>query len=239
MHIVDARPRVNAIANTAKGAGFESTANYPRTTLQFMDIENIHVVRDSMNKLVAFVSQTRTTDKGWLSGLESTQWLQHLRSVLCGAQWIVDVIHQKGESVLVHCSDGWDRTAQLTALAQLQMDPHYRTIQGFEVLIEKEWLSFGHRFGMRLGLGDKKYNDDQRSPVFVQWMDCVYQLMRQFPTEFEFTEKFLIAILDNMYTCQFGTMLYSCEKQRTEAMLKERTVSMWSALNAQKYGTLL
>lgn len=43
----------------------------------------------------------------------------------------------RGETVLVHCSDGWDRTSQLTALASLIVDPEYRTVEGFATLIEK------------------------------------------------------------------------------------------------------
>lgn len=38
-----------------------------------------------------------------------------------------------GVSVLVHCSDGWDRTAQTCSLAGLMLDPYYRTMQGFQV----------------------------------------------------------------------------------------------------------
>ena len=49
-------------------------------------------------------------------------------------------------SQLTHtCRDSWDRTSQLCALAQLMLDPFFRTIPGFEILIEKDWLSFGTR----------------------------------------------------------------------------------------------
>ena len=44
------------------------------------------------------------------------------------------------------------------------------------VLIEKEWLSFGHKFGHRIGHGENEHNDPDRSPVFVQWIDCVWQV---------------------------------------------------------------
>ena len=36
-------------------------------------------------------------------------------------------------SVVVHCSDGWDRTAQTCSLASIMLDPYYRTIHGFQV----------------------------------------------------------------------------------------------------------
>lgn len=59
------------------------------------------------------------------------------------------------QACLVHCSDGWDRTAQNTTLVMLSLDPYYRTLEGFCILIAKEWVSFGHKFKTRLALGEK------------------------------------------------------------------------------------
>ena len=42
-------------------------------------------------------------------------------------------VADEGTSVLVHCSDGWDRTAQTCSLATLMIDPFYRTLHGFMV----------------------------------------------------------------------------------------------------------
>lgn len=49
----------------------------------------------------------------WLSGIESTYWLKHIKCILAGACRIVDKVENHKTSVLVHCSDGWDRTAQV------------------------------------------------------------------------------------------------------------------------------
>ena len=50
--IVDARPRANAYANAAMGKGFESTDNYTNCRREFLGIENIHVMRDSLNAMI-------------------------------------------------------------------------------------------------------------------------------------------------------------------------------------------
>lgn len=42
-------------------------------------------------------------------------------------------VSDKGVSVLVHCSDGWDRTAQVCSVAAVLLDPYYRTLKGFMV----------------------------------------------------------------------------------------------------------
>ena len=87
---------------------------------------------------------------GFLSSLESSGWLKHVRAILETSSFIANAVH-KGISVVVHCSDGWDRTAQVCALASLMLDPFYRTIKGFQMMVEKDWLAFGHKFSDRCG----------------------------------------------------------------------------------------
>ncbi|XP_065156197.1 myotubularin-related protein 2 isoform X2 [Atheta coriaria] len=232
MFIMDARPSANAIANKAKGGGYESEDAYQNAELVFLDIPNIHVMRESLRKLkdLCFpnIEETR-----WWSGIESTNWIKHIKCILAGAVRIVDKVENHKTSVLVHCSDGWDRTAQLTALSMLMLDPYYRTIKGFEILIEKEWLAFGHKYQQRIGHGDDHHSDADRSPVFLQFIDCVWQITQQFPNAFEFNENFLITILDQLYSCRFGTFLCNSERERINEKLKEQTKSLWSFTNSR------
>lgn len=71
--------------------------------------------------------------------------------------------------------EGWDVTAQLTSITQICLDPYYRTIDGFRVLIEKEWLAFGHRFSHRSHLNSNSPGSGSSSftPIFLQFLDMV------------------------------------------------------------------
>uniref|UniRef100_A0A6B2KZQ4 Myotubularin phosphatase domain-containing protein n=1 Tax=Arcella intermedia TaxID=1963864 RepID=A0A6B2KZQ4_9EUKA len=233
--IVDARPKANAIANSALGGGYES---YSFSKTIFMNIANIHVIRESFIKLKEEIEQSSASKKVSIefSSEAVDNWLEHVKTILTGAVKMAHIIAVKDQSVLVHCSDGWDRTPQLTSTTCLLLDPAYRTLKGFEILIEKEWCSFGHKFSERngyfLSLGcDSKTEASERCPVFLQWLDTVYQIMYQFPTQFEFNEKFLIFIIDQLYACNYGTFLFDCEKTRTEIKVKETSTSLWTVAN--------
>ena len=156
----------------------------------------------------------------------------------------------------------WDRTAQLSALTMLMFDPFYRTIRGFAILIEKEWLSAGHKVQVQLVcvcvcsnalaslrsllvvLTDEvqfqdrmghlhPWNESEMSPVFLQFVDCVWQLTRQYPCEFEFNSKMLIYILDHVSSGTYGTFLCNTEQQRRELNLERATASIWSYILAE------
>jgi myotubularin-related protein 1/2 len=167
---------------------------------------------------------------------EAGKWLSHVSTVLRGATSVAESI-LLGHPVLVHCryythirlvflstrmtyirlhvstfvsSDGWDRTAQLTALSQLMLDPYYRTVQGFLVLVEKEWMSFGHQFADRLG----RLTHKETSPVFLQYLDCVHQLIHQFPSEFEFSTGFIEVVSQCTFSGYFSSFRGNCERLR-------------------------
>ena len=138
-YIVDARGKAAALGNQARGKGVENANNYACTKLHFCDIGNIHTMRTSLKELANIVlpSGDGADSENWLSNLENTKWLSHIRLVLKGAVFIAEKLRMEGASVLVHCSDGWDRTAQLSASAQILLDPYFRSIEGFAVLVEK------------------------------------------------------------------------------------------------------
>lgn len=350
--IVDLRPLTNAMAQHALGAGTENVDNY-RGHVQhgsnsadlgthknrhfqivdkiFCNIDNIHVMRESINRLVSILSDLDKypiSSKGdtpyplLQQSLAKTQWLHRLSVILQSVDRITKSVHLNNTNVLIHCSDGWDRTSQVSALLQLCLDPYFRTIKGFAVLVEKEWLSFGFKFSTRADHGgcvgaltpsiqrdvvDSSLADaestytgklasptesgflvtsnaqpsngllngsakttvtsflqraathikntataaassaslmtldgnldnqaytiykgsNESSPIFHQFLECVYQIMRQHPTKFEFNSRFLKRLFYHYYSCQYGTFLLDNERLVAQNLIADETVSVW------------
>ncbi|XP_060263402.1 myotubularin-related protein 8 isoform X2 [Ovis aries] len=232
LYVVDTRPKLNALANRAAGKGYENEDNYANIRFRFMSIENIHVMRNSLQKLLEVCELKTPTMSEFLSGLESSGWLRHIKAIMDAGIFIAKAVKIEKTNVLVHCSDGWDRTAQVCSVASILLDPFYRTFKGLMILIEKEWISMGHKFSQRCGHldGDSK----EVSPIFTQFLDCIWQLMEQFPCAFEFNENFLLEIHDHVFSCQFGNFLGNCQKDRDDLRIYEKTHSVWPFLVQRK-----
>ncbi|KAM3912322.1 phosphatidylinositol-3,5-bisphosphate 3-phosphatase MTMR8-like isoform 2-T2 [Leptodactylus fuscus] len=232
MYVVDTRPKLNAMANRAAGKGYENEDNYPNIHFQFIGIENIHVMRGSLQKLLEACEQKNASMSSFLTILENSGWLRHVKAVMDASVFLAKAVRDDNTSVLVHCSDGWDRTAQVCSLASILLDPFYRTVKGFMVLIEKDWISLGHKFSQRCH--HLEFDPKEVSPVFTQFLECVWHLMEQFPCAFEFSEKYLLEIHDHVYSCQFGNFIGNSQKERQELKIYESTHSLWPFLLQRK-----
>ncbi|NWZ57188.1 MTMRB protein, partial [Haliaeetus albicilla] len=132
-----------------------------------------------------------------------------------------------------------DLNCLLASLVQLLGDPHTRTLPGFQSLVQREWVAAGHPFPHRLGLLRRDSPREEvrthpvpplpcprpqwvtgtrllppQAPVFLLFLDCTWQLVRQFPAAFGFTEAYLLALHDSSFAPYFSTFLFSCQRQQ-------------------------
>lgn len=239
-HIIDTRHENVAQLAKTKGGGHEPETYYPLLRRCHKPIARYNTLIDSLHKLIDGCQDKSSTTEKWISTLESSNWLGHIQSVLECACVIAQCIDHEGAPVLVHGSEGMDSTLQVCSLAQIILDPDCRTVQGFEALIEREWLQAGHPFATRCkhsAFAPANYgNSDKRefSPVFLLFLDCVWQVMQQFACSFEFNEDFLIMLIDHVYGSEFGTFLGNCTRERLELEFPTQTTSLWSYINRPK-----
>ena len=227
--ILDARSYAAAVGNRARGGGVECPEYYPNTEILFMNLANIHSIRKSFQAL-RVLCNSPADQTSWFQALDSTKWLHHVSGLIKAAARVATALDAEGRPVIVHCSDGWDRTPQITALAELMLDPYYRSLEGFQVLVEKEWLDFGHKFADRNGSAICTSDVNERSPIFLQWLDCVHQLMLQFPCNFEFNLSYLVKLAQHTYSSLFGTFLCNSLQERKKHHIKEQTRDVWDFL---------
>ena len=238
-YILDARGYLAATANRAAGKGTEDKSLYPNTALEYQNIGNIHVMRKSITDLGETVMPGGHGEDNSciLRKIEDSGWLNNLSLILKASVHGAERMHVQCASILTHCSDGWDRTSQICAIIKILLDPFYRTIEGFAYLVEMEFCSFGFKFTERIGCGmDSDKMSEQRSPVFLQFLDCVWQIMKQFPAAFEFTEELLVFVGDHVHSSLFGNFLGDYYQYRHNILkVSEKTRSIWQFILPRRH----
>ncbi|XP_065070584.1 myotubularin-related protein 5-like [Rhopilema esculentum] len=196
----------------AKNIKFEPSC---KCTLVAAEVHDAYQIKVSFNKLlkVCCPSSPSETDT-FYHDFEESKWLHQVSNVLQLACSVVNLIDIQGSSCLVSFSDGSDATSQITSLAQLMLDPFYRTIEGFKVLIEKDWLSFGYRFAHR-GNHILQFQSGL-SPFFLQFLDAVHQIMSQYSSAFEFNNYFLCFLAYHNGSMRFNTFMLESEHERSQ-----------------------
>lgn len=233
--MLDARPENNARANAIfKGGGFESEAVYKNCVFTFCNIHNIHAVTKAHKAMfeLAYDPKSFVDNDSFDFAINATGYYQLVSTILDATNQVVNSIVNKQNNVLVHCSDGWDRTAQMSSLSQMMLSPKFRTINGFCDLIEKDWLHFGHKFHERLGFYLKKRSSEE-SPIFIQFLSCCHLIKLRYPTDFEWNEEMLLFIANEMLSGKYGTFLGESPKERQELKLADNTKSIWSDIKGE------
>ncbi|XP_060804648.1 myotubularin-related protein 10-A isoform X1 [Amyelois transitella] len=170
-------------------------------------------------------------DSQYYSILDSSRWLRYVANCLAFADEAADHL-SRNVTVVLQEGDGVDYCAVVSSLTQLLVDPYFRTISGFQSLIQKEWVALGHPFCDRFGLprpgssaeaskdATKTGSAPQSAPVFLLFLDCVWQLTNQFPAHFQFTETYLTTLWDCAHNHVFDTFLFNCPRDRDLPMIK-------------------
>ncbi|XP_076451110.1 myotubularin-related protein 13-like [Babylonia areolata] len=206
------------------------TEAFPRCVFLPMEVHETRDVKNSFKTLVTACCPSKpphsssssssatptSSEKGFLKTIEDSGWLEQVQRILQLAVVVVDVLDVQAASVMVCVEEGWDLTAQVVSVAQVLLDPYYRTLQGFRALVTKEWSAFGHPFSSRAAQTSATHNAGF-VPVFLQFLDCVHQIHRQFPWSFEFNQHYLRYLAYHHVSNRFHSFLMDTELERLEA----------------------
>ncbi|RXM92162.1 Myotubularin-related protein 9 [Acipenser ruthenus] len=240
-YIVDTRSAQLAKQATLIGGGSESKSYYINWKRLHRNLERGKVLQESLIKLVEACNDQSNNMDRWLSKLENSKWLSHVNSALITAGLVAECVEREGRSVLVHGSEGTDTTLLVTSLARLILDPECRTISGFQALIDREWIQAGHPFQLRSAHSAFSHARlRHEAPVFLLFLDCCWQLSRQFPLSLQFSEALLTRLSQEVYASNFGTFLCNNDKERprrkgTQTSTRKshflKTNSLWAWIN--------
>lgn len=186
-------------------------------------------IQQSYNKFKQFFLIDNTTDfwlsdVKWFSSLESSGWLDIIRQCLQKAVEVVECLEKDNTNVLITEEEGTDLCCVISSLAQIMLDPYYRTLMGFQSLVQKEWVAGCHAFLDRCNHLHQK-DKECHSPVFLLFLECVWQLVQQHSPAFQFSETYLTVLSDSVHVPIFNTFLFNSAYHRESVMKAESPIA--------------
>ncbi|XP_019306250.2 myotubularin-related protein 12 isoform X2 [Panthera pardus] len=180
----------------------------------FLSLQDIQTAYSKFKQLFLIDNSTEfwDTDIKWFSLLESSSWLDIIRRCLKKAIEITECLEAQNVNVLLLEENASDLCCLVSSLVQVMMDPHCRTRIGFQSLVQKEWIMGGHSFLDRCN--HLRQSDKEEVPVFLLFLDCVWQLVHQHPPAFDFTETYLTVLSDSLYIPIFSTFFFNSPHQK-------------------------
>eukprot|EP00347_Sterkiella_histriomuscorum_P021540 403333619 len=148
----------------------------------------------------------------FLTKIEKSKWFLHIdnliqKSFLVHRALIVNNSkHSKSKNALIYCQTGQAGSPIISSLAQIIIDPYYRTLDGFKSLILKDWIYFGHNFIKYNNLMNDAQGQNYEqffSPNFILFLDCVHQLIEINPTQFQFNTEYLVYLAFHCFSNKF------------------------------------
>ncbi|KAK1891197.1 Myotubularin-related protein 10 [Dissostichus eleginoides] len=158
-------------------------------------LPNIQDIQSGFVKVrqICVIDHFEESDERWFSSIENSRWLEYVRAFLKHSAEIVYQLDGKNASVILQEEEDRDLNCVVSSLVQLMLDPHYRSLVGFQSLVQKEWVMAGHRFLDR-------YDEPVPGSVRVH-------------------ESYLTVLSDSMWIPLFSTFLFNSSKQQAKHLM--------------------
>lgn len=226
----------NTMLEVVRASNDQKKLHLLQLTDRLPSILDVHKAYEKLRRLCAPESPQHFSveDSKFLILLEKSNWLFYVSLCLRYSCEAAEKLRE-GSSCVLQDTNGRDLCCVVSSLTQMILDPFYRTIDGFQSLIQKEWVALEHPFQRRLGHIRQPVDTNgpqEESPVFLLFLDSVWQLLQQFPDEFEFSQTYLTTLWDSCFMPIFDTFQFDCNADRLKAIkeneLIPRPVWDWS-----------